>query len=192
MARSLSVITAASTDILTVAEVKEHLRVDTTADDTLIGNLIKAATQSAEIFTNRYFIETEVFMYCDKWSEMNPLLKSPVSDIVNIKYFDTDEVDTLWATANYDEDISAQPARIGLSQDGAFPTTANRIAAIKVRYKVGYGTSASDVPEGIKQAVLLTIGNWYENRQEVVVGRVANILPKSAQFLLEQYKIQTC
>ena len=147
MARSLSVITAASTDILTVAEVKEHLRVDTTADDTLIGNLIKAATQSAEIFTNRYFIETEVFMYCDKWSEMNPLLKSPVSDLVNIKYFNTDEVDTLWATTNYDEDISAQPARIGLSQDGEFPTTANRIAAIKVRYKVGYGTSASDVPE---------------------------------------------
>ena len=61
MARSLSVITAASTDILTVSEVKEHLRVDTTADDTLIGHLMTAATPSADIFTTRYFIDTEVY-----------------------------------------------------------------------------------------------------------------------------------
>ena len=131
-------------------------------------------------------------MYCDKWSEMTPLLKSPVSDIVNIKYFDTDEVDTLLATSNYDSDLASEPARIRISQDGEFPTTADRISAIKVRYKVGYGTAASDVPEGIKQAVLLTIGNWYENRQEVVIGRIATELPKSAQYLLEQYKVQTC
>ena len=32
---------------------------------------------------------------------------------------------------------------------------------LNVRYTVGYGSAASDVPEIIKQAILLTIGNWY-------------------------------
>lgn len=190
--RSLSVITAASTDILTTSEVKDHLRVDVSTDDTLISNLIKAATQSAEIFTNRYFIETEVWMYADNWNEVSPLLKSPVSEIVLIKYYDSDDTQQTLAQSVYNEDLGYKPARITLAVDKSWPTLSTRSAPLQVRYKIGYGTAASDVPEGIKQAVLLTIGNWYENRQEVVVGRVANELPKSAQYLLKQYKIQTC
>jgi uncharacterized phiE125 gp8 family phage protein len=61
-----------------------------------------------------------------------------------------------------------------------------------VKYSVGYGELSSDVPEGIKQAVLITIGNWYENRQTVITGRTATELPLSSQYLLEQYKIQVC
>ena len=34
---------------------------------------------------------------------------------------------------------------------------ADRINAVHVKYTVGYGTASSDVPDGIKQAVLLTI-----------------------------------
>ena len=43
MAR-LTVSSAASTDILTTAEVKTHLRVTHSAEDTYIGTLIKVAT----------------------------------------------------------------------------------------------------------------------------------------------------
>ena len=53
MAKSFVVDTAAGTAILTTAEAKAHLKVDTTADDTLIDNLVSAATESAQIFTNR-------------------------------------------------------------------------------------------------------------------------------------------
>ena len=50
--RAYKVITAASSQILTTAEVKAHLKVDTTADDTLIDNLILAATNSCQEYTN--------------------------------------------------------------------------------------------------------------------------------------------
>jgi len=191
MAKSFAVDTAASTAILTTAEAKTHLKVDTSADDTYIDNLISAATESAQIFTNRYFINTTLNQFGDTWNDLATLFKSKVSSVVHIKYYDNDNTQQTLATSVYQKDLEHQPARIGLKPNQSFPSLADRISAVECQYIVGYGSAASDVPEGIRQAVLLTVGNWYENRQNVVVGHSVNELPKSAQYLLEQFKVQT-
>jgi uncharacterized phiE125 gp8 family phage protein len=191
MAKSFS-IEDSGTAILTTAEAKTHLKVDTSADDTYIDNLVSAATQSAQIFTNRIFIDSVIIQYGDTWNDIATLFKSPVSDFDSITYYDSDNSLQTLASSVYITDLVHQPARIGLKPSQSFPTLADRINAVVVEYTVGYGSSAAFVPEGIKEAVLLTIGNWYENRQEVVVGRIATELPKSAQYLLEQFKVQTC
>ena len=192
MYRSLKVNTLATNPLFTTAEAKDFLKVDTTADDTLIDNLIKAATQSCEEYTNQYFLDTLVTQYSDNWLEVYRLYKSPVSTLTHIKYYDsTDTLQTLTAS-NYILDNVSKPARIGLAVDGELPTLADRINAVEVKYTVGYGENSTDVPDGIKQAVLLTIGNWYENRQTVITGRTATELPLSSQYLLIQYKIQVC
>ena len=191
MAKSFVVDTAAAVAILTTAEAKAHLKVDTSADDTLIENLISAATESAQIFTNRFFINTTLNQFGDTWSDLATLFKSPVSSVTHVKYYDSDNTQQTLATSVYQKDLEHQPARIGLKPNQSFPSLADRLNAVECQYVVGYGSAASDVPQGIKQAVLLTIGNWYQNREEVVVGRIATELPKSAQYLLEQYKVQT-
>jgi len=191
MARSYAVDIAATTAILTTAEAKTHLKVDTTADDTYIDNLVSAATESAQIFTNRYFINTTLNQFGDTWNDLATLFKSKVSSVVHIKYYDSDNTQQTLATSVYQKDLEHQPARIGLKPNQSFPSLAPRINAVECQYIVGYGSAASDVPEGIREAVLLTIGNWYENRQNVVVGRIATELPKTAQYLLEQFKVQT-
>jgi uncharacterized phiE125 gp8 family phage protein len=191
MAKSYAVDIAASTAILTTAEAKTHLKVDTTADDDYIDNIISAATESAQIFTNRYFINTTITQHGDTWSDISTLFKSKVSSITHIKYFDNDNSEQTLATSVWISDINHQPARIGLKPEQSFPDLAERINAVNCKYVVGYGSAASDVPEGIREAVLLIVGNWYENRQEIVVGRIATELPKSAQYLLEQFKVQT-
>ena len=192
MYRSLKVNTLATNPLFTTAEAKDFLKVDTNADDTLIDNLIKAATQSCEIYTNRYFLDTLVTQYADKWADIENLYKSPVSSITHIKYYDSDDsLQTLAGTVYLLDEVS-QPARIGLKPNQSYPNIANRINAIEVKYTVGYGTAASSVPEAIRQAVLITIGNFYENRQSVITGRIATELPLSSQYLLNQYKIQVC
>tara|TARA_R110002020_G_scaffold58135_4_gene159575 strand:+ start:285 stop:860 length:576 start_codon:yes stop_codon:yes gene_type:complete len=188
--RSLSVITAATTDILTLAEAKAHLKVDTTADDTLITTLIKSATQSAEQFTNMYFITTDVKQYCDTWTDVQTLYKSPVQSINVIKYYDNDNTLQTLASSVYLLDDKSKPARVTTDVDQNFPTLADRTNAIEVRYDVGFGDAASDVPEIIKQAVLLIIGNWYANRESVITGRTTTEMPLSSQYILGQYKIQ--
>jgi len=191
MAKSFTVDTASTTAILTTAEAKQHLKVDTSADDTYIDDLVQAATESAQIFTNRYFTNTTLNQFGDNWSDLSTLFKSPVSSVVHIKYYDSNNTQQTLATSVYQKDLEHQPARIGLKPNQSFPALADRISAVECKYIVGYGAATSDVPTAIKQAVLLTIGNWYENRQEVVIGRIASELPKSAQYLLEQYKVQT-
>jgi len=187
MYRSLKEVTLSTTPLFTTAEAKDFLKVDTTADDTLIDNLIKAATESCQIYTNQYFLNTVV-----EWSEIYTLYKSPVSSITHIKYYDSNDTEQTWADTNYILDDVSKPARIGLAVDATLPSLSDRINAVHVKYTVGYGTASTDVPDGIKQAVLLTLGNWYENRQTVITGRTATELPLSSQYLLDQYKIQVC
>ncbi len=192
MYRSLKEVTLSSTPLFTTAEAKDFLKVDTTADDTLIDNLVKAATESCQIYTNQYFMTTIVKQYSDTWAEFYTLYKSPVSAIAEIKYYDSDDTEQTLASSNYILDNVSKPARIGIAVDGTLPNLANRINAVYVEYTVGYGDDSVDVPDGIKQAVLLTLGNWYENRQSVITGRTATELPLSSQYLLDQYKIQVC
>ena len=192
MYRSLKEVTLSTTPLFTTAEAKDFLKVDTTADDTLIDNLIKAATESCQIYTNQYFLNTIVEQYSDKWSEVYTLYKSPVSSITHIKYYDSNNAEQTWASSNYILDDVSKPARIGLAVDATLPDLADRINAVHVKYTVGYGTASSDVPDGIKSAVLITLANFYENRQSVITGRTATELPLSSQYLLDQYKIQVC
>jgi uncharacterized phiE125 gp8 family phage protein len=190
--RSLKVVTPSAIPLFTTAEAKDFLKVDTTADDTLIDNLIIAATESCQIYTNQYFIKTIVEQYSDTWANIYTLYKSPVLSITHIKYYDSDDTEQTLASSNYILDDVSKPARIGLAVDGTLPDLADRINAVHVQYTVGYGITSDEVPDGIKQAVLLTLGNWYENRQTVITGRTATELPLSSQYLLDQYKIQVC
>jgi hypothetical protein len=45
------------------------------------------------------------------------------------------------------------------------------------------------VPDDIKQAVLLTIGHFFENRETVVVGTVVYQLPWGTEPLLRQHRV---
>tara|TARA_R100000655_G_scaffold87238_1_gene127389 strand:+ start:5677 stop:6255 length:579 start_codon:yes stop_codon:yes gene_type:complete len=192
MIRSLSVHTAATTPVFTTDQMKTFLKVDTTADDTLIDNLVQAATESCQIYTNRYFIDTVVIQYADNWNGIRNLYKSPVDSVAHIKYYDNDDSLQTWASSDYIIDNSLQPARVALAVDKSFPTISKRINAIEVKYTVGYGTASTDVPEGIRTAIALTCGNWYANRQSVITGRTATELPLSSQYLLDQYKVKVC
>ena len=192
MAKSFKVTAyPADISIVSLSEAKDHLRVSNTADDTLITNLILAATQAAQNYTNRFFINHSVRMDCDTWEETLYFYKSPVFSSTTIEYYGTSAtIYDVWDSSNYIVDKVHEPARLLLQADKSYPDLADRKAAIKLTYVSGYGTAASDVPQAIKQAVLLIVGNFYENRQEVVVGRIATEMPKSAQYLLDQYKVQ--
>jgi len=90
----------------------------------------------------------------------------------------------------YNTQLNYEPSQIQLADGQSFPSIAKRNDAVFARYTVGYGSSASDVPEIIKQAILLTIGNFYQNRSSVVIGRIATELPLNVKFLLNTYKVQ--
>jgi len=187
--KTYQVITPASTYPVSLTEAKSHLKVDTTADDTYITSIIKAATQLSEEYTNRFFIDTVIEQYASSFADLQTLFKSKVSAVAYVKYYDSDNsLQTLSATV-YDTQLNYEPSQIQLADGQSFPEITKRNDAVVARYTVGYGT-ASDVPEIIKQAILLTIGNFYQNRNSVVIGRIATELPMNVKWLLDTYKVQ--
>lgn len=83
------------------------------------------------------------------------------------------------------------PARIYLKDDSdSYPTIATRIFPIEVKYKSGTD-AVNSAPKILKQACLLIIGQFYENRQPYIVGRSVSEIPMTVKYLLDKHKIQT-
>lgn len=169
MAYSLALVTGPASEPVTLSEAKAHLKVEHSDDDTLITSLIKAARGYCETYTRRAFITQTWDLFMDEFPPSsdepifihNPKLQS----VTHVKYFDINNVEQTWAGANYQVDIATEPGRI-LPVDGTtWPAVKRRMNAVNVRYVAGYG-AASDVPQEIKQAMLLLIGDWYENRED--------------------------
>ena len=144
----------------------------------------------SEDYTNRFFTDTVIAQYGTTFKDLNELYKSPVTSIGYIKYYDTDDtLQTLDASVYYLNKV-IEPAQVSLQVNKNYPNLADRENAVECKYTVGYGSAASDVPEAIKQAILLTVGNWYNNRSSVVVGRIATELPLNVKWILDTYKVQ--
>jgi len=187
--RTYVIETAATSFPITLAEANLHLKVDINTDDTLITGLIEAATQISEEYTNRFFISTTIEQTCSNFLETQEVYKSNVIGVTSIKYYDSTNTLVTWNVNNYVVSEEFQPCKIMLADGIDYPEITTRVDAIKVLYSVGYGGNGASVPQAIKSSILLTIGNWYANRESVITGRTATEIPMSAKWLLDTYKI---
>lgn len=174
---------------LTIDEAKLHLRVDGTDEDAHIMNLITAAREEAERVTHRSFITQSWRRYLDCWpaTSMIPLQRAPLQSVTSVKYTDEDGAQTTLATSSYLVSANGnERGEIRFKRSFSYPSvTLQEVDAIEVEFVAGYG-DPSDVPQLFKQAMLLMIGHWYENREEVVItpGVVAVEVPMAAKSIL--------
>lgn len=153
-------------------EAKAHLRVETTADDTLIAGLIAAATAHLDGWSGilgRCLVEQTWRQDYDDFRSCLRLPLFPVLSITSVKYVDTDGVEQTVDSANYVLLNDERGAYVEFADGYSFPALNVGSAAVRITYVAGYG-AASAVPQAIKQAMLLLIGHWYENREAVIVG----------------------
>ena len=190
---NLKITTAPTVEPLTLTEAKAHLRVTSTADDTLITGLIKTARQQAENFTGRSLASATFELVMDSFPYQIELPMPPVESITSIKYKDSDGIETTWSSSEYIF-YNSEPAIITLAYGKSYPTfTPYPIGAIKIRFVAGYRAASEDpnlhIPEAIKQALLLIIGTLYENRENIIIGQTIAKIPLSAEALLYPYRV---
>lgn len=188
------VVTAPTVEPVTVAEVKAQCRIDSSSEDALLAIYIQAAREYAETFTRRAFCTQTLRGWLDVWPPDDKpwiyLPNPPLASVSSITYVDSAGVTQTWSSSNYVVDgNTTTTARIGLAYGASFPTLRSGLQnAITVNWSAGYGAAAA-VPAAIKQALLLIVAHWFENRESVVIGSIATNVPMAANSLLSSVRV---
>jgi len=177
--------TAPTSEPITLAQAKNHLKVDVTTDDDLISGLIQSVRKKVESYTGRALIAQTWYGYADKVQGVIELTKCPVISVSSIKYTDTDGNEQTWPSTEYETDLSSTPARIIEADGYSYPTVQSGLKKWKIEFVTGYG-QPDDVPEDIKSAMYLLFGHLYEHRESVLPVQMSE-LPMGVQYLLEPY-----
>lgn len=172
-------------------DVKEHLQIlqENSEDDRYIKTLIKASTQFAEDFQNRKLISQTVQLTFDEViTEKMKLYPSPARQIIKVSIIDENEDEIIVPETDY----IFTPGPIGQFKLKNNPVVNPKIfGAFKIQYVAGYGDTSDQVPDTTKQAILLLIKHYYENRSNSEIDRTVKNIPFGATTLLGFNKIET-
>lgn len=191
--------TAPATEPVSSAEAKAHCKIEVTEDDTLVASLITAARQHVESYTRLALVTQTWDLSLDfEWpietvrgvrQRRIVLPKQPVQSVTSITYYDVNgDSQTLAADQYVLAKIDTGDWVIDQAYGVTWPTLRDRLGAVVVRVVAGYG-NASAVPQALKQAMLLLIGHWYEQRETVNVVNITSEIPFTTKALLAPYRV---
>lgn len=186
----LTLVTAPASEPLTTAEAKSHLRVDTTDDDTLIDAFVKAARQYVEEDMGRALI-TQTWDYTlDKFPSDGSAIqlpRPPLVSVTSITYVDSNGATQTVTSTDYIVNAGKRNGEITLAYGKSWPATREQANAVTIRFVAGYG-AASAVPESIRTAIRLTVGDLYSNREASIIG-VSHTDNPAVASLLGPYRL---
>jgi len=176
---------APSTTPISVAEAKQHLRVDHDSDNNYIASLISVATASVEQFLRKALItQTRRLDLCEFPSSEFVLDHPPLVSVTSLDYTATSGATATVGSSVYDVDTSSVPGRVLLGSEQTWPTSIDDTwNAVRLTYVTGTATSSTGVPAAYRHALKLLVERWYEHRGDVVTGSVKE-LPHGVADLL--------
>jgi uncharacterized phiE125 gp8 family phage protein len=198
---------APTAEPLTLAEAKQHLRVDGGYDDALVSRLVTAAREYAERETRRQLMPATYRLTLDYFPgrfwvtqyEALPreraweygryfrdrallLPRPPLQSVSAVTYVDTSGATQTLDPALYLVDAESEPGRLAPAYNQQWPSVQERVNTVQVTYVAGYA-SAALVPSSVKLAMLLLVGSWFEHREAADAGGLAPV-PMAVDALL--------
>lgn len=190
------VFTPAPHQPVTLAELKHHLRIeqDDLTEDAGLWVTLQAATEAAEIETNRKLVTTTLDGYFDAFPDRDylELWGGRLQSITSLKYTDSAGSETTWDAANYFADTASEPGRLHLAYGASWPSETLKPAnGIVVRYVAGYGRG-DQVPVLIKACIKLIAGDLWEHRENTLAspGLGSVTIPYHARKILGQFALR--
>lgn len=186
------ILTTISTgnDPVSLPEAKDHCYITGSRWDTLLESLIDTALEYAEaevwqlITSGTYEVKMDSFPD----SEIMEIDAYPIKSIDSITYIDSDGNEQTVASSDYTEDLESYTARI--QHDSSWPSAKDQVNAVTVTFTGGYDGSSErlTVPKKIKQAMLLMVKHWFDNRESVLVSEGNSLdvkeVPQTSKMLL--------
>lgn len=186
---ALSTVTAPTVTPVTLAALKEHLRLTGTDEDSPLAIYLGAATAWVEDFTRRCVINRTLKLTLDLFPYLGQIeLPRPnVSSVTFVKYYNTDgtlttlSADDYWTVLNE----PSGPGLIILKSSADWPDLQeDRPRAVEVTFVAGYGAATTDVPDDVRQAVMLLAAHLFENRVPIITGTIVSPVGFTVEALL--------
>ncbi len=199
-----------------LSELKTHLRVDQSGDDTDILAYALAARMYCELYLDRQFITATYTYTIDSfygydmpggqwllgdrpipqrkggggiWPQ-NAVLRmprAPLQSVTSIYYIEPAAgASLLLDPSQYNVSTGRVRGRITPSYGNVWPVTREVMDAVTITFVAGYGGSAGSIPEPIRLAIKLLTGAWFNAREEISDLRLMR-LPVGIANLLALY-----
>lgn len=197
--RKLKAVGTVQTEPIDLATARLHLRLDTEGsppshpDDSLVEALITVARESVENYTELTVAVNDFQLKLDEFPvDAINLGTWPVNSIISITYIDGNGATQTLSPGDYALDNFSKPAQITLAYGKTWPQVRAQANAVTVAFEAGFNGDTSpiqnEMPKALKQAMLLTITDLYENRGAIVSKQNYEI-PVTAQYLMQPYRI---
>lgn len=157
---------------------KNHLRVTTDEDDNYISSLISSAREYAEGYHDVSYGTREVLAVADSLMPVFELPVTPAKNVTSVVWKDTDGASHDVTDKYVFDEYSSRLILDGeINYGDSTPVAVN---PVEITFTAGMTPRKRTI-----QAMLIMIGEWYENREASVIGVGVYQLPLSAKQLLE-------
>jgi uncharacterized phiE125 gp8 family phage protein len=197
---NIKILARGTSEPVTLAEAKLHLRVDLSDDDALITAMISAAREMVERYTSRTLIYTAYRLTMDNWPYDIELPRSPAIEAAanlvtgiayitpRIRYYDGDgnQQTMTYAAGDFEILLDNNPPLLVLPPSGIWPVTYPlQRGAIEIDWIAGYGSASTGIPELLRLAIMMLVAHWYEHRE--AVGSFGSEVPLAVDSVLRLY-----
>lgn len=208
-----TLVTAPAVEPVTLAELREHARIDGSSEDGYLEGLLTAARELVEQETRRCLVTQTWRLTLDDWpgtaqeewwdgqregpitllkaADWVELRKAPIAAITSVVTKDEDGTETTWASTNYY--LARQPngyGRLARKSGAVWPIITLRAAgAIEITFTAGYGVAATAVPHALRHAMKLLATHWYEHRETIGMDASGQPMPMGVGRILAGYRV---
>ena len=151
---------------------------------------MRAAREWVEQYLDRTLVHTQWVMRFDKFPPDGtldielprpPMVASGTATAVALTFTYENGDTATYSTASFRVDRASTPGAVKTNYGQTWPPHRQDDNAISVTWWAGYGPSGSDVPQGVKNAMLLYVHELYEKRGNAEP-------PEAAKALLDAYR----
>ncbi|GMG82588.1 head-tail connector protein [Paralimibaculum aggregatum] len=183
----------AASEPVTVAEAKEHLRVDFADDDDQVARVIAAARAMIERRTGRLLVSREVVLRLSgfpetSWADIE-LMGGQVSAIASVGYVDPDGASQTVAASSWEADLTPVPALLRPAFGESWPDYRHWGLPVSITYTAGY--ASEQVPGDLLAGLLMLAGTMYEHRETVIAAAAPAEVPLGVRELVDPYRIHS-
>jgi uncharacterized phiE125 gp8 family phage protein len=189
----VSVVTPPAGDLVSLSDLKLHLRVEHSDDDALISRALRSAVEELDSprgWLGRSLLSRTLRLTLDESPpDVLFLPGPPVTSVTTVTYRNTDDEFVEIDADDYLTDLTAEPALLWIGADG-WPSDIKCSGPdlLRVDYVAGYASRAA-VPAPVAQWLLIRVGELYRDREASVLGTIPTPL-RHVERMLDNHRIR--